>query len=41
MKTFIVACVAAIGIAIVAAIVLGIVQTPSEEAYTSASSVRI
>ena len=41
MKSFVVACIAAIGIAIVAAIVLGAVQMPAGEAYTSASSVRI
>lgn len=41
MKSFVIACIAAIGIAIVAAIVLGIVQMPVNEAFMSPSSVRI
>ena len=41
MKNFVIACVAAIVIAIGAALVLNLIQLPSGEAYTSASSVRI
>ena len=41
MKTFIIACVAAIAIAIVAALVLNGVQMPVSEAYMSSTGVRI
>ena len=41
MKSFLVACVAAIVIAICFAVVLNVVQMPANEAYTSPSSVRI
>jgi ABC-type uncharacterized transport system permease subunit len=41
MKSFIIACVAALVIAICGALVLNAIQEPSSEAYTSASSVRI
>jgi len=41
MKTFVVACIAAVGIAIVAAVVLSVVQKPAGEAFVSSTSVRI
>jgi hypothetical protein len=41
MKSFVIACIAALVIAIGAALVLNGIQTESEGAYTSASSVRI
>lgn len=41
MKDFIIACVAAIVIAIGAAFVLNLIQQPASDAYVSGSSVRI
>ena len=41
MKTFVIACVAAIVIAIGGAIVLNVVQMPVSEAYMSSTGVRI
>jgi cell division protein FtsN len=41
MRSFIAACVVAIVIAIVGALVLNAVQEPAEVAFTSASGVRI
>jgi hypothetical protein len=41
MKTFIIACVAAIVIAVIGGVLLNGVQESSENAYTSASSVRL
>ena len=41
MKTFVVACVAAIVIAIGAAIVLNVLQMPVSEAYISSTGARI
>jgi hypothetical protein len=41
MKTFIVACVAAIVIAVIGGVVLNSVQEPVDQAFTSGSSVRL
>jgi cell division protein FtsN len=41
MKAFIVACVAAVVIAVVCGVVLNTVQEPADRAFTSASSVRL
>lgn len=41
MKTFIIACVAAIIIAIIGGVVLSSVQEPVDKAFTSAQSVRL
>jgi len=41
MKTFIVACVAAIVIAVIGGIVLNGMQEPVDKAFTSASNVRL
>jgi hypothetical protein len=41
MKTFIVACVAAVVIAVVGVLVLNSVQEPVDKAFTSATSVRL
>lgn len=41
MKTFLIACAAAIVIAIVGSVVLGTYQEPVDEAFTSRSSVRL
>jgi hypothetical protein len=41
MRTFIVACVAAIVIAVIGGLVLNNVQEPVDKAFTSASSVRL
>lgn len=41
MRSFIAACIVAIVIAIVGALVLNAVQKPAEVAFSSASSVRI
>ena len=41
MKTFIIACAAAIIIAIVGSVVLGGMQEPADKAFSSASSVRL
>ena len=41
MKAFIVACVAAIVIAVVCGVVLNTVQEPADRAFTSESSVRL
>jgi cell division protein FtsN len=41
MKAFIVACVAAVVIAVVCGVVLNTVQEPADRAFTSESSVRL
>jgi cell division protein FtsN len=41
MKTFIVACVAAIVIAVIGGVVLNSVQEPVDRAFSSGSSVRL
>ena len=41
MKAFIVACVAAVVIAVVCGVVLNSVQEPADRAFTSESSVRL
>jgi hypothetical protein len=41
MKTFIVACVAAIIIAVIGGVVLNSIQEPADKAFTSGSSVRL
>ena len=41
MKTFVVACVAAIIIAVIGGLVLNSVQEPADKAFTSESSVRL
>ena len=41
MKSFVAACVAAIVIAAIAGFVLNTVQKPNEEAYSSATGVRL
>ncbi len=41
MKTFIVACVAAVVIAVIGGVVLNSMQEPADKAFTSGSSVRL
>lgn len=41
MKSFIIACAAAIVIAVIGAVVLEGVQQPADKAYTSATGVRL
>jgi hypothetical protein len=41
MKSFIIACAAAIVIAVIGAVVLEGLQEPADRAYTSATSVRL
>ena len=41
MKAFIIACVAAVIIAVVGGVVLNSVQEPADKAFTSGSSVRL
>lgn len=41
MKTFIIACAAAIVIAIIGGVVLGNIQESADKAFTSGSSVRL
>ena len=41
MKTFIIACVAAVVIAVIGGVVLNSMQEPADKAFTSGSSVRL
>jgi hypothetical protein len=41
MKTFIIACVAAIVVAVIGGVVLNSMQEPVDEAFTSPASVRL
>jgi hypothetical protein len=41
MKTFVIACAAAIIIAVIGGVVLGSIQEPVDKAFTSGSSVRL
>jgi len=41
MKTYIVACVAAVVIAVIGGVVLNSMQEPADKAFTSGSSVRL